>query len=144
MKSCLRDLSLTYAAGSLGGLVNGLVVWLFGLLGITAALGVQSAPALTTGFLYPRLVWGGLWGFVFLLPFIRGSVLWRGIIFSLGPTLVQLLVVFPFKLGKGLLGLDLGTLMPLLVVFFNIVWGVSAAAWLTLNEDRESGFPNPH
>jgi len=132
MKRFLKDLSLTYAAGSLGALANTLAAWLFGVLGITAGLGVQSAPALTVGFLYPRLVWGGLWGFLFLLPFLRRSVVWRGIIYSLGPTAVQLLVVFPFKVGKGWLGLDLGTLTPLFVIFFNIVWGVCAAAWLQL------------
>jgi len=138
MKRFLKDLSLTYAAGSLGALANSLAAWLFGALGITAALGVQSAPALTVGFLYPRLVWGGLWGFLFLLPFLRGSVVWRGIIYSLGPTVVQLLVVFPFKLGKGWLGLDLGTLTPLFVIFFNIVWGVCAAAWLQLTSGEGS------
>jgi len=138
MKRFLKDLSLTYAAGSLGALANSLAVWLFGVLGITAALGVQSAPTLTVGFLYPRLVWGGLWGFLFLLPFLRGSVLWRGIFYSLGPTAVQLLVVFPFKLGKGWLGLDLGTFTPLFVIFFNIVWGICAAAWLQLTSEEGS------
>jgi len=58
--------------------------------------------------------------------------------YSLGPTLVQLFVVFPFKLGKGWMGLDLGTLMPLFVVFFNIVWGVCAAAWLNLVSEEDS------
>ena len=139
MKSRLRDVSLTFAAGSLGALANSLVVWLFGALGITAALGVQSAPPLTAGFLYPRLVWGGLWGFLFLLPFLQGSVVWRGMIYSLGPTLVQLFVIFPFKLGKGWLGLDLGVLMPLFVVFFNIVWGICAAVWLSEVSENRSG-----
>jgi hypothetical protein len=139
MKTCLRDLSLTFAAGALGGLVNGLVVWLFGVLGITTAFGVQSAPSLTAAFLYPRLVWGGLWGFLFLLPFLKGPVVWRGIVYSLGPTLVQLFVVFPLKLGKGWLGLDLGALMPLFVIFFNIVWGVCAAAWLSIVSEKNLG-----
>jgi len=35
-----------------------------------------------------------------------------------------LLVVFPIKAKKGYLGLELGTLTPLFVVFFNLVWGV--------------------
>ena len=138
MKNFLKDLSLTYAAGTVGGLVNSLAAWLFGAIGITAALGVKSAPELTATFLYPRLVWGGLWGFLFLLPFLRGSVVWRGIVYSLGATLVQLFVVFPFKLGKGWLGLDLGALTPLLVIFFNIVWGVCAAAWFYLVSEKGS------
>jgi hypothetical protein len=139
MKGFLKGLSLTFAAGSVGALANSLAVWLFGILGITAAFGVQLAPALTASFLYPRLVWGGLWGFLFLFPFLQGSVVWRGIIYSLGPTLAQLFVVFPLKLGKGWLGLDLGILMPLFVVFFNILWGVCAAAWLSAVSENGSG-----
>ncbi|MBI4963270.1 MAG: hypothetical protein HY913_08335 [Desulfomonile tiedjei] len=144
MKDFLKDVSLTYAAGSVGALANSLAAWLFGILGITAALGVQSAPALTAGFLYPRLVWGGLWGFLFLLPFLKGSVVARGIIYSLGPTAVQLLVVFPFKLGKGWLGLELGTLMPLFVILFNIVWGLCTAGWLVLLDEKGSSHSARH
>ncbi len=58
MNNFLRNASLTYAAGSVGGAINGLAVWLFGASAITAALGIKLAPALTSAFLYPRLVWG--------------------------------------------------------------------------------------
>jgi hypothetical protein len=54
----------------------------------------------------------------------------RGLVLSLGPTIAQLFIVFPFKVNKGLLGLDLGALTPLFVLFFNAVWGVTAAYWL--------------
>lgn len=70
MKNLLRNMSLTYAAGSFGGFVNALAVWVFGVLAITGTLGVKLAPTLTPALLYPRLVWGGLWGFLFLLPFL--------------------------------------------------------------------------
>ena len=63
-----RSLSLFFAAGALGGLANSLVAWGFGELGISRALGVSIAPGLTAAWLYPRIVWGGLWGFAFLLP----------------------------------------------------------------------------
>ncbi len=53
-------------------------------------------------------------------PFIRGLVL------SVGPTVVQLRVVFPFKAGKGYFGLDPVTLTPPFVVFSNAVRGVVA------------------
>jgi hypothetical protein len=84
-------------AGLLGGLLNCLVIWLFGWLGIAQALGVQVAPPFTTALLYPKLVWGGLWGLLFLVPMGRMSFPVRGLIFSLGPTLAQLCWVFPFK-----------------------------------------------
>jgi hypothetical protein len=46
MKNLLMDLSLAYAAGSVGGLINALVVWVLGVRAITGALGVNVAPAL--------------------------------------------------------------------------------------------------
>jgi hypothetical protein len=132
MKRLLRKSTILFSAGCLGGIVNSLVVWIFGAKGITASLGVKIAPDLTATWLYPRMVWGGIWGFLFLLPLLRKSIYWQGLLYSLGPTLVQLFVVFPAKAGKGMMGLELGSLTPLFVVFFNAVWGVSTAMWLRL------------
>jgi hypothetical protein len=126
----LRNFSLVFVAGGWGALLNSLAVWLFGVLGVAPALGVQIAPALTPAFLYPRLVWGGLWGLLFLLPMGRWSFPARGLIFSLGPTLAQLCLVFPLMAHKGVLGLQLGYLTPLLVVFYNAIWGYGAGWWL--------------
>ena len=130
MSNLARKTSLVFAAGCLGGLINSLAVWIFGEFGISSALGVSIAPKLTPVWLYPRLVWGGIWGVLFLLPLMRTSIFARGLIYSIGPTLVQLLFVFPMKANKGMLGLDLGLLTPLLVVVFNAIWGWTAAIWL--------------
>jgi hypothetical protein len=129
MDLTMRNLSLVFVAGCWGALLNSLAVWSFGALGIAPALGVKIAPALTPAFLYPRLVWGGLWGLLFLIPLGRRSFLARGLLFSLGPTLVQLFVVFP-HVHKGVMGLQLGYLTPLMVVFYNVVWGLGAGLWL--------------
>jgi hypothetical protein len=136
----LTSLSLTFAAGAVGGLLNSLVLWFFGLQGINQWLGVQLAPALTPAFLYARLVWGGIWGWLFLLPWGRGCRWRQGLILSLLPTLVQLFYVFPYRLHKGLLGWDLGLLTPALVVFFNAVWGLAAAGWLALTTRNAQRF----
>ena len=130
MTSIFRTLSLVFAAGCVGAVANSLLVYLFGDLGINAALGVKIAPGLTPAWLYPRVVWGGLWGFLFLLPIFRSSLLARGLLFSLGPSLVMFFVVFPLKAKKGMFGLELGNITPVLVLFFNAVWGVTAAIWL--------------
>jgi len=127
--SAARSLSLFFAAGAIGGLVNSLVVWAFGELGITQALGVSISPPLSPAWLYPRIVWGGLWGLLFTLPLSMGW-LGRGLVLSLAPSLVQLFVVFPIKAGKGVLGLELGVLTPVLVLLFNAVWGVVASWWV--------------
>jgi hypothetical protein len=130
MNFSLKSLSLVFAAGVWGALWNSLAVWFFGLIHFTTALGVHIAPRLTPAFLYPRLVWGGLWGFLFLLPLGRMTLPRRGLLLSLGPTLVQLLWVFPLKAHKGYWGLALGVLTPAFVVFFNVVWGLAAGYWL--------------
>jgi hypothetical protein len=130
MKEFAKILSLVFAAGCLGGLLNSLAVWIFGEIGISSAVGVKIAPQLTASWLYPRIVWGGIWGALFLLPLMQKSLLYRGLVFSLGPTIVQLFIVFPKIANKGFMGLDLGILTPLLVLVFNAIWGVSASIWL--------------
>lgn len=134
MRSLTR-LSQVFSAGCLGGLVNSLAVWIFGVIGITAAFGVKIAPPLTRPWLYQRIVWGGIWGLLFLLPLLSKRRVLQGLLFSLGPTLVQLFVVFPVQAGKAMMGLDLGPLTPVFVLIFNAVWGVTAALWLRAARD---------
>jgi hypothetical protein len=132
-----KKLSLAFTAGCIGGLLNGLIVWMFGVMEITAALGVKISPALSPAMLYPRIVWGGLWGLLFLLPFMEAHIVRKGLFLSLGPTMVQLFIVFPLKAQKGFMGLELGALTPLFVVFFNAVWGLAAAFWMRRTETVE-------
>ena len=130
MKKLAKRLTVIFAAGCLGGLANSLAVWLFGAYGVTKTLGVRITPDLSPVWLYPRLVWGGIWGLLFLLPVFRSSVLKRGLLLSLGPTIIQLFVVFPYKGDQGMMGMGLGALTPLLVLVFNAIWGITVAIWL--------------
>ena len=130
MTKFAKKLTLVFAAGCLGGLLNSLAVWFFGDIGITSAAGVKLAPALTPPWLYPRIVWGGIWGLLFLLPMSSDRFFSRGLIYSIGPSLVQLFVIFPLIAHKGPMGLQLGTLTPVFVLFYNAVWGVAASIWL--------------
>lgn len=132
MNGTLKKFSLVFAAGCFGGLINSLAVWISGEAGITSLLGVAIAPRLSAAWLYPRVVWGGIWAILFMLPFMRRRLFSKGLILSLGPSLAQLFVVFPFQAGKGVMGLELGLLTPLLVLAFNAVWGLAAAIWLRL------------
>lgn len=125
-----NKLTLVFASGCLGGLLNSLTVWLFGVIGITALFGVKISPTLTPDWLYPRIVWGGIWGLLFLLPFFQKKIIYRGFIYSLLPSLVQLFIVFPLKANKGIMGVDLGSLTPMFVLFFNSVWGITTVLWL--------------
>ena len=132
MEVFLRRVSLLFSAGALGGLINSVSLWALGRFGITAMMGVKLAPRFTPMWLYPRMVWGGIWAALFLIPVLKHSPFKRGVLFSLGPTVVQLLVIFPHKAYKGYLGLELGGLTPELVIVLNAVWGIAAAYWLSM------------
>jgi hypothetical protein len=64
------------------------------------------------------------------------AVFSRGVLFSLLPTIFQLFYVFPHLLGKGVMGVGLGSLTPLFVFFYNIVWGLSAGLWIYIAEPK--------
>ncbi len=123
----MKKLFIFFAAGCIGALANSIAVWLFGHFGITALSDVSIAPALTPGWLYPRIVWGGIWGLLFILPMLQSKPLLKGSILSLFPTAIQLFVIFPLIAHKGIAGFELGLLTPLFVLFFNWVWGVVTA-----------------
>ncbi|MGB5156651.1 hypothetical protein [Desulfobacterium sp. N47] len=120
----MKRLLILFAAGCLGAFANSVVVWLFGDLGITKALGVSMSPALTASWLYPRIVWGGIWGLLFILPLLNSRPFAKGTILSLFPTMVQLFIVFPYKAHKGIAGMELGVFTPAFVFIYNWVWGV--------------------
>jgi hypothetical protein len=123
----MKKILIFFAAGCLGALVNSLVVWSIGDLGITRSLGVAISPALKPGWLYPRIVWGGIWGFLFFLPVLNSRPFYKGTLLSLVPTMVQLFVVFPYQTKNGIAGIKLGILTPALVFVFNWVWGVATS-----------------
>jgi len=123
----MKTLQICFAAGCIGGFANSFAIWLFGKLGITALVGVSISPVFTPEWLYPRIVWAGIWGLLFIIPLFKKRIILKGTILSLFPTVIQLFVVFPFKAQKGLAGLDLGSYTPVFVILFNWIWGVVTA-----------------
>ncbi len=120
----MKKILVCFAAGALGALFCSVLMWAAGDLGLSKKLGVSIAPMLTAGWLYPRIVWGGIWGELFALPLWRSRPLLRGILFSLPPSAVQLFYFFPFESNRGIGGIDLGILTPLWVIAFNGIWGI--------------------
>jgi hypothetical protein len=129
-------LAVCFCAGLIGAFINSLVVWLSGLWGLTAMAGVAIAPDLTPSWLCARLIWGGLWGLVFFLavapPRRRRHWVRKGLWVSLLPTAAQLFFFFPHQTPYGLMGFELGNLTPLLVFFFNLVWGFATGIFTRL------------
>ena len=131
-----KELGEAFSAGAFGGLAAAVALWLAGRLGLLSALGVKLGAGLSLSGLYPRIVWGGLWAFLFLLGRPQGGDWKRGLIISLVPAAFQLLYVFPVIMGRGILGLELGPLTPVVIVGVNMVWGLAVVAWYRLCGQR--------
>ncbi len=121
-------LAVCFVGGMLGALAGSVFLWMMGNWGVTSLLNVRLAPQLSAAWLYPRLVWGGLWAIPYFLsvgvPRARRHWVRKGLILSLLPTLYMLFVVFPYHLGQGQAGLGLGLLTPLVILAGNLVWGL--------------------
>ncbi|MDD3472414.1 MAG: hypothetical protein PHS86_06500 [Syntrophaceae bacterium] len=140
MRETLRALSFTFSAGVFGAIINSLTVVLFSHYGWAVAAGyklqVNLSPPGIYEWIYRRLVWGGFWGLLFLTPFFRSMPPVRIVVFALAPSIFQLLVVFPYFVNKGFLGLELGASTPLFVIGFNIVWALFAEIWLKIASQK--------
>ncbi|HEU0265653.1 MAG TPA: hypothetical protein VFR01_08010 [Geobacterales bacterium] len=123
-----KRLSAAFVGGLLGALVDSFNIWILGRAGITDQLGISLKPEFTPSWLYPRLVWGGIWALLLVIPFATSRPLLRGALFSLIPSAMVLLVVFP-GMGKGMFGLGFGLLTPVLVILLNIIYGMVASLW---------------
>lgn len=124
----VRKISGAFTGGALGAFVDSFNIWILGKAGITAMLGIGMKPEFTPSWLYPRLVWGGIWMLLLLLPVLKKRHILRGCLFSLVPSAMMLFMVFP-EMGKGTMGLAFGALTPVLVVLLNFIYGAVASLW---------------
>ncbi|MEJ2119333.1 MAG: hypothetical protein P8Z76_01250 [Alphaproteobacteria bacterium] len=117
----LRRGSLAFASGAFGVILFYLVL----RGGLAAGLLNPPEPALklltSKAFLYRSVVWGGIWGFAFMIPFLTGKWWLRGPIVGIAATLVA---IFVFRGGQADLTFVIGA------VILNVVcWGLTAAFW---------------
>lgn len=124
----IRKISGAFTGGAIGGLVDSLNITILGRTGISDLLGVGMKPEFTAPWLYQRMVWGGIWMLLLLLPLWEKRTVLRGCLFSLFPSAMMLFMVLP-DMGKGFLGLGFGTLTPVVVIGLNCIYGVVAAYW---------------
>ena len=121
----------SFGAGAIGGLLQTLLIWMVSEFGLFALLQLPLRFELNLVWFYQRISWGGLWGLLFLIPLLRGAPQWkRGLLVGIFPALASLLIFLPFKDGHGYLGLNLGVMMPVVVVVFGLVWGMITGALL--------------
>ncbi|MBI5557441.1 MAG: hypothetical protein HY885_07360 [Deltaproteobacteria bacterium] len=133
----IRKISGAFTGGAIGGLADSINIWVLSQAGITSLLGVSMKPEFTAPWLYQRMVWGGIWMLLLLLPFWQQKTIWRGCVFSLLPSAMMLFVVLP-GMGKGVLGLGFGALTPAVVIGLNFIYGIIAAFWYKAVVGREA------
>ncbi len=120
------------AAGAIAGLIQWVIILIAANTGLLDLLGLDLEFPLEKFVFYQRFSWGGLWGLLFLLPLMPKSAQWlRGLALGVIPALASLFFFLPFSNDKGFLGLDLGLMMPVVVLFFGLVWGVIAGKLLS-------------
>lgn len=124
MRNLESRLSPAFTGGVVGAVVNSFAVQL------AALARPDAAPASTPEWLYPRLVWGGVWGLLLAAPVLPGRPVARGLVASLAPSLARLTVFAPPDQT-----FDAPTILSVLV--FNAIWGLVAALWLDRAEGGE-------
>jgi len=119
--------AVCFVAGLLGALAGSLFLWGCSEWGITNFIGVKIVQTLEPAKLYPQMFIGGFWGlgyfFTVGVPRHRRGWVRKGLWFSLLPSLIAIFYLYPSIYHKGMAGLDLGMLTPLLIVLSNLVWG---------------------
>lgn len=125
-------LGLGLLGGVLAGLLHGVLTVVVGWLGLPVLLSAGIGVELSALEWWSRAAVGGLLGFTLgavyrLLP--GRTFLGRGTAFGLLLAAWQLFVVYPFRLGLGIAGLEAGWGVVPLVVLGAVISGV-VAAWV--------------
>ena len=134
----LQKLLMVLLAGALGGFTSGILVWALGAAGITPALGFAMTPELTFGWMFRRIFASAIWGLIFLIPIYRHSPVLKGAVLGVLPWLSSILVVLPYRMGAGFLGMDLGMGTPVWTLIFGMIWGVTGTLFLSRCSRREN------
>jgi len=136
MKRTSAIFCVSFCAGILAAIISTAFAWACAEYGITELAGVTIRTSLNIEALYPRMIWGGLWGLIYALTVahVRTRKQWvrKGMLISILPSMYQLLVVYPYHTAQGTLGMQLGTMTPLFVVCFNLVWGIAIGIFARL------------
>ena len=124
----IRNISGAFTGGALGALLDSFNIWAMGKVGISDLIGITMKPEFSAPWAYKRMVWGGIWMLLLLLPIMKGRIILRGMAASIVPSTIMLFMVLP-SMGKGMFGLGFGNLMPLVVVGLNFIYGIFASYW---------------
>ncbi|MCH2175836.1 MAG: hypothetical protein MK193_08920 [Lentisphaeria bacterium] len=125
----LQRLIQYYGAGSFASLALAIVMWILGRADLHDAIGVDLEPKLTLEWVISQMVFGGIAGFLFIIPF-KFEGFKKVALIALFPALFMWFYVFPQIHGDGYFGLDEGNLMPLVEYLYQLAWAAIAAAFM--------------
>jgi hypothetical protein len=119
--------------GLLAKVPQGLLLFVMGEYGVFLAMGLRLEFPLNALYSSKHLALGAAFGLLFAVPvWTRRSNTVRGLLVGLAHAAGTLFFFNPVMDGVGIMGLQLGPLMPPLVIVSNLVWGVLAGAGIDL------------
>lgn len=127
-----HQFSLSFASGCVGALVMSVCMWFFGAIGICENYEVNLHPDMSQAWLFPKIIYGGLWALLLVLPWWESSTILKALCTAFVPLFYQLFVSFPIFEGQGLMGQELGSLTPAFMTFYWIIWGLATGLWLRI------------
>lgn len=101
----LFELLLSHFLGSHWGLITGLI-------------------PLVHGSLSYQIMLGGICGLLMLLPLGNSNLITKSVLTSLIPSILLLLIIYPFYENKGIGGVKLHLLTPFVTFFYCWLWSV--------------------
>lgn len=128
MKKVLTAFNHAFTSGAMGALAASLLLWFADQSRFDRFLGVSIHHDFSLEWYYPRIFWGGILGFLLLLPAVKINGWKKGLLLSLAPTTVEFFISLPAA-GAGNLGLKWGLWMPLFVLGANAAGSVFAVFW---------------
>lgn len=133
MSTAVRQMIRGGVAGILAKIPQGLALYACSEIGLFLAMGVALNVPLTILYSSKHVLLGALFGAVFAVPVLKAWPNWvRGILVGLVHAAATLFYFNPFVDGVGFLGLEIGALMPVVVVVANLIWGMLAGAVVDL------------
>lgn len=135
-KHLVKKATLAYASGSFGALLNSFALYVAAMIGLSTLFGVSMMTEWSLEWLYPRLVWGGVLAFLFVLPVYQTRWLVRGLVWSIVPTIPHLFIIFPGQADvAGETVIEVGVITLICVYIFNCIWGLITSYMLHVFRD---------
>jgi hypothetical protein len=121
-----RLLTLGFGAGAFGAVILALVSAALNALNVQALIGLPPPPAPESylPLFYRLIVWGGVWGLLFVVPVLNRLWWLKGIIIGVLATLAILFYFNP--------AITTPPMRFAYVLVLNAIWGIAAGAWWAL------------